>query len=509
MVATSAGHQLLRALLRTLLLVFLALPGASADASVDTAATTSATTSAATAADAATADEAALTSTLGDAKGSNPFCRGWAEAGECIRNPHFMFATCRHECQTTVYLDTESECVHWSHAGECERNAPFMVARCNASCAKEAEASLHAKRPARRANPHRSVVRLWTFVPVFLGLVALGFGVAVGTIYLEEQIKLSQTVLEDASGRWAVWLRRKAPQLAPYVLDIKTNSVVRVLICCYFLNEAARVIQTNSFLASLFFFLDSDGLWSGTSIGLVDLVDLAGGVAALLCALNIRPVACASVMLADTVVDAASLATSILRNWIYGRGLYINELMAKKFSMLGCVGMLIAVIVSAKQTKRKSFPGLLMEATQLPAGLSEALLAGRLFIAFLFLFVGLAELHRLLFEPFTPYQPGDGHDAVWPKAVELLLAIPFTLGWKTSLVSQLLAFSLCLEALTVWTFWSNGGLEGSQHAFSHKRRMMHYREHFMTNVATAGGLLLLQKLGGGRFTVDELMKKQD
>ena len=31
----------------------------------------------------------------------------------------------------------------------------------------------------------------------------------------------------------------------------------------------------------------------------------------------------------------------------------------------------------------------------------------------------------------------------------------------------------------------------------------------MTNVATAGGLLLLQKLGGGKYTVDELMKKKD
>ena len=33
----------------------------------------------------------------------------------------------------------------------------------------------------------------------------------------------------------------------------------------------------------------------------------------------------------------------------------------------------------------------------------------------LFLYVGLHEMHRLLFEPFTPYLPGDGHDVVWPK----------------------------------------------------------------------------------------------
>jgi alanyl-tRNA synthetase len=41
------------------------------------------------------------------------------------------------------------------------------------------------------------------------------------------------------------------------------------------------------------------------------------------------------------------------------------------------------------------------------------------------------------------------------------------------------------------------------------RRAVHYREHFMTNLATAGGLMLLVKLGGGRYTVDELVKKRD
>ncbi len=54
----------------------------------------------------------------------------------------------------------------------------------------------------------------------------------------------------------------------------------------------------------------------------------------------------------------------------------------------------------------------------------------RLLIAVLFLYVGLSELHRLLFQPFTPYLPGDGHDVVWPKAVELLLAVPFILGFQ-------------------------------------------------------------------------------
>jgi len=134
------------------------------------------------------------------------------------------------------------------------------------------------------------------------------------------------------------------------------------------------------------------------------------------------------------------------------------------------------------------------------------LLLGRLLIAVLFLYVGLSELHRLLFQPYTPYLPGDGHDVVWPKAVELLLAVPFTLGFHTSAVSRWLSLSLVLEALYAWSWWR---VDGDPGAFAQHRRAIHYREHFMTNIATAGGLMLLQKMGGGKYTVDELLKKKD
>ena len=156
--------------------------------------------------------------------------------------------------------------------------------------------------------------------------------------------------------------------------------------------------------------------------------------------------------------------------------------------------------------EKASFPGLLLEATQLSTSLSVALLIGRLLIAFLFLYVGLGELHRLLFQPYTPYLPGDGHDVVWPKAVELLLALPFILGVKTVAVSRLLAASLVLEALYAWSWWT---IPGDADSFAHHRRAIHYREHFVTNIGTAGGLLLLQKIGGGKYTVDELLKKTD
>lgn len=34
----------------------------------------------------------------------------------------------------------------------------------------------------------------------------------------------------------------------------------------------------------------------------------------------------------------------------------------------------------------------------------------------------------------------------------------------------------------------------------------HVRLHFFVNLAAAGGLLLLQSFGAGRFTVDELIR---
>jgi len=95
---------------------------------------------------------------------------------------------------------------------------------------------------------------------------------------------------------------------------------------------------------------------------------------------------------------------------------------------------------------------------------------------------------------------------VWPKAVELLLAVPFILGFRTVAVSRLLAASLVLEALYAWSWWR---IPGEHDSFAHHRRAIHYREHFVTNVATAGGLLLLQKIGAGKYTVDELLKKKD
>jgi alanyl-tRNA synthetase len=472
----------------------------------------------------------ALHYALAQGEDAGSFCESWAKSGECVRNPQYMYSSCADACKAQTYVDTDPLCHSWAGSGECDSNAEFMLHTCNASCLAKARDALK-EQPHVHANPNAEAMnhlglagerrqlkdpharmdertggsRISSFAPIFGGILFVLLA-GVGLSYtFSSAIAERQTRFEEAAARRAVAFQRRFPTLAPCLFAVTANSVGRWFICAYFFNEGVTVLQTSPRLAFLFTSIfGSDGVWQ-EHVAFVDASDLAGAVAALFCALHFKPIAAAAVMLADVLIDAYLLLARILFGWLYGRGLYINELMAKKFSLLGCLAMLIAVSVESKK-KKASFPGLLLEATQLSTGLSIALLIGRLLIAFLFLYVGLGELHRLLFQPYTPYLPGDGHDVVWPKAVELLLALPFTLGFRTTTVARLLATSLVLEAFYAWSWWA---MRGDASAFAHHRRAIHYREHFMTNIATAGGLLLLQKLGGGKYTVDELMKKKD
>lgn len=48
----------------------------------------------------------------------------------------------------------------------------------------------------------------------------------------------------------------------------------------------------------------------------------------------------------------------------------------------------------------------------------------------------------------------DGHDNNW-LLVEFLLALPFAIGFKTEIVSRLLAATMMAEAVTCWNFLQN------------------------------------------------------
>ena len=631
--------------------------------------------------------EAAAEEADGEHEGAHPelhdpteLCHAWAEAGECIRNPQYMFSACKQECDSQVYVDGDVDCGGWATNGECEANPLFMYERCNASCIRVAKESMNHPDSAVRKNPHLTDFmydsgdegshRAATFVPIFLAVAAL---LAVGSglvLMFGDALAAQQDAALERVEREKMRLQRQYPRLAPLLKSATVSGAGAALICCYYVNEGLTVVQTHPLISWAFSFLfNTDGVWH-QHVPWVDAFNLAGAVAAVLRLLNVQPMRCACVMMGDTLVDSYLLLWRISYQWLYGRGLYINELMAKKFSLLGCVAMMIASSVQAS-AKSSSFPGLLMESAELSTRLSVAMLIGRLLIAVLFLYVGLTELNRLLFEvtqpsraaatqpprhrhatatqpprsrhatatqpprhhhaatqpprqrhagttqpprnrhatarrrnatvtpppchrhatatppprhrhatvtppsrrlrrgtaraqlaaptateachrkrrpqappkpaapsaapvaalavrgstrtrprsrachhvrrshpaqPFTPYLPGDGHDVVWPKAVELLLSVPFILGFRTAAVSRLLASSLIVEAFYAWSWWA---IPGAENTFAHHRRAIHYREHFATNVATAGGLLLLQKIGAGKYTVDELLKKKD
>jgi len=203
--------------------------------------------------------------------------------------------------------------------------------------------------------------------------------------------------------------------------------------------------------------------------------------------------------------------------WFYSNPLYINELMVKKFSILGCILLVLWNDPFFKQqfgNTTKAFVGLIMsegnkEKTTKKA--SAVLLAARLLISSLFLFVGYGEIKRQLEFSAGAFQhqghvhqrpTGDGHDSMWPKLFEFTLSLPFIVGFQTKNVARLLAAALLFEAVFYWQFWSPA--EGLPFWYS-----IHARDHFSVNVGVAGGLLLLQSYGAGRYSVDALLKKKD
>jgi len=74
-------------------------------------------------------------------------CVGWAQAGECKKNPTYMMKHCKTACENSHVearpvdqFGEVEQCAGWADQGECTRNAKFMLTECPKNCAMQREA---------------------------------------------------------------------------------------------------------------------------------------------------------------------------------------------------------------------------------------------------------------------------------------------------------------------------------------------------------------------------------
>ena len=398
------------------------------------------------------------------------------------------------------------------------------------------------------------------------------------------------------------------------------DSVARALVGMYYVNEAVAYVEE----------LEDVPLWEAlqTVNDVLDMAQLLLPAIVACLVLGYRTTLCSALVGLDVLKDVLAVGARIVLVWMHAHFLYINELMIKKLSMLGCTLLMLASVPENRsKSKSRAMSGALMAdalnaASAISGPKSALLLAARvrarrdcvratprraatwraadlrrratwraadlrrrparavrrapraarrallcsasrpraqLLVACLFMYVGVQEVSRIV-AGRTPYMQGDAHDTLWPKIIELFLVLPFILGYRTRAVCQaggarahrarnsarlptlahalvrasraaalsararslcalecsgmfvvqVLAVTLLLESALVWTFWrSDLDLLRVHNVAQELRVLSHMREHFCTNAAVAGGLLLLQEHGGGKYTLDEYMKKQD
>jgi uncharacterized membrane protein YphA (DoxX/SURF4 family) len=214
---------------------------------------------------------------------------------------------------------------------------------------------------------------------------------------------------------------------------------------------------------------------------------------ALACALGVRTRWAAGILTLDMIKED----TELIYRGVLGlvlNGVRPNELMVKKLSMFGCIALVFVGAGGKDAAARGGVAGMLTDdaaPTLASRRKSAVLLAGRLMMAALFLYVGTGQLARISRRSELwshRVDPTDGHDNNW-LILELILSIPFAFGYKTRPVTLSLAATLACEALSAWRFWRFRA-DAARGAWA-LGKYIHARSHFVTNLSVAGGLLLL------------------
>ena len=305
----------------------------------------------------------------------------------------------------------------------------------------------------------------------------------------------------------------------------------RVLLALYFFNNAAQGLQ----------------LWHAGNRPF-PLVSLVVALPATALAANVRTRFAAAVCCVELAHGAAAVVVDVAgTRWRSGVW-FVDELMVKKLSLLGCGGMLLLQLHfhsgaggsgSMGGTRRGAAVAISGDDCSGNGGVggpatvggvlgvgrrgwsvrqSAAIAVGRVLLGAVFLFAGYSELRRQLASVRREggggraprvrrmRSPGDGHDQMWAKLSECTLSLPLVAGWQTRRVAVALAALCALEALVQWPWWlyycGDPYHLGPYYAIS-------AREHFVVNLALAGGMLLLRGFGAGRFSVDAMLRKED
>lgn len=406
---------------------------------------------------------------------------------ECITNPLFMEKDCKEECKSMKYLDVgRSFCRH--EVRRCndrsENFQHFVFKQCNRTCRR------HYYIIEKMHSPSNFMILVYHMLPVVYTVAFLVLCCYQLLVYSSNPLMLR---LEQLKARLPAFSTRAQAGLVllcenqDSMGSFGPQAVGRLFVCGYYVVEGGMLIG-----------LMGIAVYLGPRLRLHRTHPrLVRNSIVLLMFYTILE-ATFTILRDFSIHERAAEISEELHQPVYVEG----ELTCKKLAMVGVA--ILFIQSSTRMMRRKPLQLLPAESEEEPEAspAQEAIsLGGRLLLAALFCFVGVVEGKRVLGGDL--HDPPDGHDHLWPKVIQLLFLVPFTLGFKTKLVTQLLAISLVLEAMTAWMFWDElyTDLPSLFHA-------IHSKDHFATNVAVAGGLLLIQE-APGKYTLDAYMKKKD
>ena len=477
-------------------------------------------------------------------------CTQRLDSGECILNPYFMKTECEGLCESLTFVDAlhncESQlhmCYGRSRSGMLRKPEAFVRKLCNHTCREHFEMLEYNMAPGNVTLVlHALLPALYWALFCVVAFLQLLTTYADGMLLWLEPGRASgnrmAAAVQSALLRVSEWQERRGSP---------ARRVGRLYVCGYFVVEGGPIFAAIAVAAF--------ALPKGGKYGRVQLLAVQAMIAY-------------SCMEAATVMANVAVPW-LMTGRFYMNELMVKKLALLGVLLLfhavpadgsgggsggGGGGGGGGSTASAEELKQ-ALPGG-AEPSARSAFLEARVLAARLMMASLFGYVGLVDLLRIMRGEL--HDPPDGHDVMWPKVVEFVLVrarpiapparasrpsptawfrpppdparsspharcslgrvtahfcrpllpptqvLPFFLGFKTGGVCVSLAASLVLEAMTAWTYWREQTRDIPTLFHS-----MHSKDHFATNVAVAGGLLLLQHDGGGKYTLDSYLKKKD